>query len=161
MRNVALVIVFLLGVVPASGAEASAPAKSFDSALDEIVKRSTQVDIQKSRLTAADSLLLSSRLNFLPRLSLEATQTRAGEPASETKEIAGVATLNLFRFGSDWAAMRAAESNRDMEASRLASAALEAEQAGANALITLIETRLKLEVLKRRVQATESFLNIA
>lgn len=158
---------FIIAVGPgfseaqASAAEASVRPKPFNSALEEIVKRSTLVEIQRTRVEAADSLVLASRLSFLPRLSVEASQGQIGDPAAETKQVSATASLNLFKFGSDWAGARAAAADLAIQRARLESAALEAEQAGSAALISLIELKLKAEILRRRITATQEFLDVA
>lgn len=118
----------------------------FDSALQEIAKRSTTLRSQEAALQSARARTLPLKMAFLPSLSAEAEQSsnstldRAGVWGMESsRNVLLTAKLNLFRFGADAAALSAALSDAESENARLDSVKLSEESAAVRALIQRIE----------------------
>jgi len=108
-------------MVSTAGWGVGTPPLSFNDALERIIGRSTAIGIQKENLQALRARNLSSHLSLLPTLSVQANHTQSKDQFEEgtgrAQSIAAVASLNLFGFGADAAAMKAA--NREEEALEL------------------------------------------
>jgi outer membrane protein TolC len=149
-------LVFLL--LFSCSSRASTP---FSDALKEIVNRSTSVGVQKSRLDAAEYALRSKRLFLLPSLSLNGTQQKQGDPEVTTNQVEAALRLNVFRFGADRAALKAAKAAREYERSLLEQSQLKAEQEGAELLIEYVSSRQQIAIFNKRLEYTRELLSIA
>jgi outer membrane protein TolC len=159
------VIAFALWFI--ASAQAASPVRAgFAEALDKIVQRSPAVARQREVIESTRSKYLSTGLLlWAPSVSAKARYGRDqefGAPSSATNQsIEGVAELNLFRFGADLAATKAA--NRDIESQELTlnDAVLDAEAEGVAALVSYIQAQRQLEVTGRILATRKDSLSVA
>ncbi len=145
--------------------QAFAAQASFDSALKQMLSRHTAVRIQKTNLDASEVSYTSKSLFFLPNLSLNANEQKSElsdkNSFSRSRSYLATASVNLFRSGADWATMNAAEANRDLQKTIYSRVKLTAEDDSAAALLNLIESMRRVEVLRKNVSDLTSFQNLA
>ncbi|MBI4405185.1 MAG: TolC family protein [Deltaproteobacteria bacterium] len=134
---------------------------SFEQALTAIVEQSPVVASQRAIQEAASARSLPSRLALLPSLSAEASTTRSTDSAQSGRGLNATAQLNLFRFGADYADMRAASAEVAREGLRTEDAILKAEAEGVRVLVAFIQSRRELEILKQMVKVREESVRIA
>ncbi|MCM2277821.1 MAG: efflux RND transporter permease subunit [Oligoflexia bacterium] len=147
---------------------ASPPARlSFDQALERILSRSTRIGIGELELAEGQARNLPSRLHFLPSISLGAKQSTSsigtGTDSSRTssRSIEADATINLFRFGADAAASKAAIHEETALRQQADSARLEAEAEAAAALLQVIRRSQEIQILTRLAKMEEDSVRIA
>ena len=118
---------------------------------------------QRERLEVTRAKNLPNHLALLPTISVTATDTEynANNTTSTRKGVQGTLDLNIFRFGSDVAAMRAANAEESAQASRIEAAVVKIEDDGIRALLAVIETEQELRVLKQILQIREDLIKIA
>ncbi|MBK22748.1 MAG: hypothetical protein CME70_01980 [Halobacteriovorax sp.] len=134
---------------------------SFDQALEEIIKRDTTVPQEQALLNASKSNARSKVLSFLPDLTAGYSKQKTYEVQSETERLNLTASVNLFRFGADYAAYDAANKQLDAQRSRLNEAKLEAELVGVKVLVDNILRVKQVEILEKIVKAKNSSLRTA
>jgi outer membrane protein TolC len=144
-------------------AVADVPALTFHEALDEIMRRSTSVATQQTNLDSAQIKAVPVRLRFVPDLAIQAHAEKARIDKSDLtgKRLDVTSTLNLVRFGGDFAAVRAAERDIDTEEARLLAARLDVELGAVGALSVRIQRVFEVEVSKRLVSMQTEFLKIS
>ena len=146
---------------PAAFAEPEIP---FDDALNKIVERSTAVGIQQAALKSTEAHNLPTRLAFLPTLTFDAKRSAVqsfGADQVPTKQIEGVAQLNLFRFGADLAAIRAVSNDDDRQRALLDNSVLAAEDLGVRLLTTEILNAQGVKVRQDILETQSQSYNIA
>lgn len=136
----------------------------FNEALDRIVDRSVSVGKERANLESLEGRNLPSHLSLLPSLTVNARSKRDGLNPGFTNRregVEGVLEMNLFRFGSDIAGMKAA--NREEEGQKLAidDAILKTESDGVKNLVAFVQGSLELEIQRRFVTIRESSVQIA
>ena len=128
-------------------AEPTAQPLTFRAALDEIVHRSTSVASQQATLEATHARSLPVRLYvYFPTVGVDAKKGReeAYGTGIDGKQLELTAGLNLFKFGGDAAANRAATADESSQAASLDDTLLAAEEAGVEALVGRIERTLEV-----------------
>lgn len=135
----------------------------FAEALDQIVKRSPSVQKQQALLESVRSGSLSSRLFFLPSLSLQAQHLSSEVPGIVTSKqsVGGTATLNLFRFGSDAAGMDAATADIRSQEWTVEDTTIAAESEAVGTLVANIQASLELSTLRQIVETRKTAWEIA
>lgn len=139
---------------------------SFSEAMNAIVERSTSVLAAKAQLESVRASNLSSHLVMLPTISLTASQdysrdSTAGASTLDRRGFAGTSRLNIFKFGADAAAMRAANREEETQEFLLADATLKSESAAVAALVALIQSELEMLNLEQSLQIRTEALRIA
>lgn len=146
----------------------------FDTALQQIVDRSTAVGIAQQNLEATRARNVPSRIGFLPKLSLEAKDSYSSVTAgtvdpdmpfadgkNEIRTLSATAEMNVFKFGADGAAFRAADAENSAGQFDLDDSVLKAETSGTKALIAVIGTERGNLVLKQIVEMQEQLVSMA
>lgn len=141
-------------------------ATEFNSAIDQILERSTAVEISRAQLESTLAMNIPTRWVWLPTVSLDAQRSRIGGynnsySAGVTRQFEGTSQWNLFRFGADYEANVAANSQERAGAALVSNQILSIEQAAVNALTLQIQNRLELEVYSRMVEVEKGLLDIA
>jgi len=148
---------FLL-LLPASG-----HAMTFSEAVKTIVDRNPDVAIQRSTVAATADGNLSSRLGWLPTLSLEASHAKTDMYGLESTRqgVGGTASLNLFKFGADAAAFNAAGSEVATQEKLLEDTLIRTEAEAVATIATLLQGEMEVEVSKEILGTREEALEIA
>ncbi len=134
---------------------------TFDEAFNEILRRHTKTSIQETKIKESEAKLLPFRLNFVPTLSLNAKQVQGAPSSGSAQQLEANSQLNLFRWGADWASLKAAQADCDAEKETLLTTVLEAEREATQALINTIRNYKKTEIHKEIVQTHTHLLQIA
>ena len=112
MKRLFLIVAALITAASAHGSPSDTGARplGFDEALSKIIERSTEVGTQREKLEVTRAKNLPNHLALLPTISVSATDTQLTRttPLPRQKGIQGTLGLNIFHFGADVAAMRAA-----------------------------------------------------
>lgn len=157
-------ILIALVATPALAAETPLP---FAAALESILSRSTEVQIQRAQLEAAEARAVPKRLAFAPSVAAEAKRAYSGDHSlgyevRSTSTIAqGTAKLNLFRFGADVANWKVASAEIEAESAALQGTLLSTELAGARAVLERIQRQKEVKVLEDLVQLETTSQKIA
>jgi outer membrane protein TolC len=156
----------LVGAAKATEAQgADEKPLPFDEALHQIIERSTRIGAQAEYSRSVESANFPTRLFFLPTVTANAKASANGDPSSvrlRTSQHAELqADLNVFRFGADYALMRAAQNDEAQQKELLANTVLQTEDQAVQALIGAIQAKLELDVLRRQVNIREESLQIA
>lgn len=135
----------------------------FDQAIAEILGRSTRIAQQEANLKSVRAGNLPEKLFLLPTLEIDAQQGKGetGGFSTQGQQIQGVSKLNLFRFGADFFAWRAANSEEMRQEALLESEVLGAENDAIKALVTELSSLKQVEVLKKIVGIQETSLKTA
>lgn len=131
---------------------------SFEQALDEIIKRDVNIPQEEALLQASKSNSRAKLLSFLPDLSAGYSKTKTYESVSNTDRFNLTASVNLFRFGADYAAYDAANKETDSRRSNLMATKLTAEKWGVEVLVNNILKLKEVEILEKILKAKESSL---
>lgn len=149
----------------AAAAHGATPIRAgFNEALDKIVQRNTVV-IRQSEVTEATraKYISTGALLWLPAISVQAKAGSDRDTGVTTarRSVEGVADLNIFRFGADLAASKAA--NRDVESQErlLLNTILSAEAEGVSALVNFIQSQRQLEVSRHILSTRKEALVVA
>lgn len=140
---------------------AQAEKLSFENALEQIVKRDTTIPQEEALLVASKSNARSKVLSFLPDLSAGFSRQKTYEVESEVDRFNLTASLNLFKFGADYAAYDAANKQMDYRRSSLNEAKLDAELLGVKVLVNNILRIKQVEILEKIMKAKNSSLKTA
>lgn len=156
---------FILAALVVTSAWADDQPLPFNEALTRIIDRSTQIGGQDEYYRSVEAANVPTRLFLLPRVSVNAKASANGDPSSvrlRTSQHAEVqADLNVFRFGADYALMRAAQNDEAQQKEILANTVLQTEEQAVEALIGAIQAKLELDVLRRQVKVRDESLQIA
>lgn len=131
---------------------------SFEQALDEIIKRDTSIPQEQALLEASKSNSRSKMLSFLPDLSAGFSRTKTYEVESEVDRFNLTASVNLFRFGADYAAYDASQKELDSRRYSLKTAQLKAEKQAVEVLVSNILTSREVEILEKILDAKKASL---
>lgn len=138
---------------------------TFENALQDIIGRSTAVKTREANLEATRARNIPSRLYFLPIISVIGTQSSARDSLlnldSSQRSVLGTASLNLYKFGSDLAAYRAADADEATQSNLVTNEILKTEREGVTALIQQIRTQLEAEIIGKIAKSQEESLQIA
>ena len=179
MRSTSLASALIIAALAASNASAqpanakvaidATPVVSFESAYQRIQERNLSVQTQSLNVEIAKNRKLGRVGQFTPNLSLIATDTRLGlNPLpqntvfADRRQTAALAlTANLFRSGTDFAALKAA--NRDVDANQeaLTDEKLKAEDDAAAALVALIARSRARTLISQIVVLKQESLKVA
>lgn len=156
------VLLFALAVGALTGLAAETPI-AFEDAIKGIVDRSTSVGIQQSNLDSTEARNLSSKFALLPSLSAEASHTVSDASGSRTtrRGLGAVASLNLFKFGSDFSAMAAAGAENRSQSHQLADTILKAEAEAVRVVVAYVQAALEVETIKGISGIRDEALKIA
>jgi outer membrane protein TolC len=134
---------------------------SFEKMLEEMTNQHAAVLVEKEKVNQAQITLRKRKLNLLPHLSLDASQTGNGftNPSSNSVSLDG--NINLFRSGADSALIDAASFDLDGERSQLSNIKITSETESAQVLIHYIEKQRKIEILKNSAQTFQTAREIA
>lgn len=158
-------LVTTLVITMTSTAWADEKPLPFDEALSQIIDRSTLIGAQAETYHSVEAANVPTRLFLLPTVSANAKASVNGDPSSvrlRTSQHAEVqADLNVFRFGADYALMRAAQNDEAQQKGLLGNTVLQAEELAVQTLIGAIQAKLELDVLRRQVKTREESLQIA
>ncbi len=148
-----------------SAAQATSPIRAgFVEALDNIVQRSPVVarQLQLVEGTRAKNLP-NGALLWAPSLSAQAKALSEGESTASIsrRSLEGVAELNLFRFGADLAAAKAATREINFQEQTLQNTLLTVEAEGVSALVSFIQAQRQREVTERILSSRKDALAIA
>lgn len=148
----------------ASSAKASAASvKSFADAYQLAIARSLRIETQKAEVRASEGRQLAARGNFLPTFGLGVTDTLGAEPRSygPTYGASLSASLNIFRFGADLAALRASDRNLLGNHEGLRKERQGAETDAADAILGYVANVRKRQIVEKIVQIRADSLQIA
>ncbi len=140
---------------------------SFSKALNEMIETNVEVKVQQTNVSASESKVWAARGAFFPTVSLQAQRQQSGGnynltgALTEGQIYSVVANWNVFRSGSDLASLTASLSNRDYQRLLYDDAHLQAEDKAATALLSLIQDKMRIEVLKRAEVNAQKFIEIA
>lgn len=130
----------------------------FNQALEEIIKRDTNIPQEEAFLKASQSNARSKMLSFLPDLSAGYSKQKNRINTSEFDRFDLTASVNIFRFGADYANFEAARRQLDSRRSSLNQSKLTAEAKAIDVLVTNILKSKEVEILKKILKAKESSL---
>ncbi len=154
--------VFLIGLLfsaPLSATD-SPQALSFEQAVSAIVDRSTTVGIQKGELERTRAKNIPAGYSFLPQLTLSASEFRSADNSNTSVGSYGAtSSLNLFRFGADIAAFRAAGLEEQSHEQFVAASILKTESEAATALIGVLQSEMETQVFKETSDMTKRLLD--
>ncbi len=138
---------------------------SFDDAVNGILARSTVVANQQANAGAVHALNLPIRLAFAPSLSFDAKRSTTGgigiDPAYSNHQLEGVASLNLFRWGSDYKNWQAASSDESNQQSLIEDAYLRTQDGAVGLIVTYIQREKEIGVADSIVKMRQDSLSIA
>lgn len=138
---------------------------TFDEALARILSRSTAIATQQAGYGVLRSQDLPIRMAFVPSLSFNAKQTTTGgqgiDPAYDTRQLQGVAQMNLFRWGADVKNWQAASSDEASQRAVIEDAYLRSQDGGVAALINYIQRGKEIGVNESIVKMREDSLTVA
>lgn len=134
---------------------------SFEQALTEMVKRDTNIPQEQALLQASKSNARAKMLSFLPDLSAGFSKQKTYEVESEIDSLNITASVNLFKFGADYAAFDAANKQNAYRRSSLKEAELTAEQLATKILVSNILRAKQVEILEKILKAKKSSLKTA
>jgi outer membrane protein TolC len=155
---------YLLIVLVCARASAAEPLLSFKDALGAMLDRSIDIGQQENAVEVTSARTLKDRLSLLPSLSFDASQGKRqmfGSSESYVRTYELNANINLFRFGADAAAMRAAAGEVDTQKLRVLEKTITAEQDAVKSLVDVIQNEQALNVLRRIVDIRTKLLGIA
>lgn len=172
MKAATSFIVMLLFAVAPQPARATL---GFDEALGKIVQRSTGVQAQEYKSGATDAGYLPTELAYLPTLGVDAGWLNPGSSLSVYPSVVQPQTFlgltqrqaevqvhfNLFRFGSDWLAIKSAHLDEEAQAGLVEDQVLSAEKDGVAALVQVIQYQKQIAILADLVELQSSALSIA
>jgi outer membrane protein TolC len=164
VKSLPFIVAVLFTIVSQAAPDPTEPRLSFFGAIEEIIKRSIAVGQQQNTLEKVRSSTLKDQLSLLPTLSGKAVQTKNqyfGQAEDYTRELSVELDLNLFHFGADLAAMRAAGAEIEAEKLRVLQSVLTAEQSAVSALVGVIQDVKTLEVLRHIAEIRSELLAIA
>jgi outer membrane protein TolC len=150
-------ILFLLA--SARGAEV-APLR-FDQAYEQILQRSLKTATQNLQTQIAETKTLSRKMTFLPSLTAEVSRTQTTAPSATADGAALTSKINVYRFGADAAALRAAEADERAELAEKMRVKLSVEEDAAQALITVIQRLKEKETIQKIVRIQEESFEVA
>lgn len=155
-KSLSIFVLFFL--VPSSS-----QAASFLEAVKKIVDRNPAVGIQRATVNQVSDRNMSSRLGWLPTLSLEASHSKSGSYGltSTRQGVNGNANLNLFKFGADAAAISAAGSEVSAQEKTLEDLILRTESDAIRSIVTLIQSEMEAETIRDIFKTREEALKIA
>lgn len=145
--------------------EAEPGTISFEVALQTILTRSTQIQVQSENANSIKETNRPSRYFLAPTVSANAktssayTSTTPISQGSQSVELQ--AGVNVFRFGADYKTFKAAINDENQQDSLTANVTLQAEDQAVQALVTSIQRRLEREVLSQQVEVRKEALSIA
>lgn len=138
---------------------------SFDEAIEQILSRSTTIQVQRASLEALRSRNGSTHLRLFPTISARGTQSYSaemGEPSpSNTRMVELALHLNLLRFGADFAAMSAAGSEERAALLSLEKTTLNVEEQAIGAILTAFGESLETAIQKQIVDLKDEAIRIA
>ncbi len=141
---------------------AAQPPLHFMDAVKTIVDRSPDVGIQKTRLESTKATNLPTRMLWAPSLSLQAGRTHddTRSTQTETTSFVGKSDLNLYHFGSDVAANRAASQEQQSQESLVKNSLIKSESDAVGGVVAAIQAEMELEVLRELVRMREHSVSI-
>lgn len=156
-------IVCLAAILTPFALTAADEPLAFQAALNAIVERSPAIGIQRAIVESTAAKNLSSRLSLLPTVRGEASHTVSDSFGLRTtrRGLQGVAELNLFRFGSDFAAMKAASAEVRAQELLVDDTVLKTEADAIRFLVTFIQSTKEVETVQEIYQSREEALKIA
>jgi outer membrane protein TolC len=137
---------------------------NFDSALEKILERSTDVHIQETRVDGADYKVLANKAAFLPNLSAVGQRGNTvadGAASAATQSAALSSTLNIFKWGVDKNNLDASQSDLGAQKESLEDIKFQIEQLAVETISNEIAALQKIEVLKRNADAYKIYFDIA
>ncbi|MFT6070218.1 MAG: outer membrane protein TolC [Bacteriovoracaceae bacterium] len=137
---------------------AEAKGIAFDQALKEIIKRDTNIPQEEAFLRASQSNARSKMLSFLPDLTAGFNKQKNRINTSEFDRFDLTASVNIFKFGADYASYQAANRQLDSRRSSLSQSKLTAEATAIEVLITNILRSKEVQILEKILKAKESSL---
>ncbi|MGE0616143.1 MAG: efflux RND transporter permease subunit [Bacteriovoracia bacterium] len=156
-----------LGVpLDAYATSVAAPAESplkFEAALARIVERDLGRQVEAQRMDEFAAKRRAAQMAFLPSVSASGARkaTHATGATVETTDLELSGTMNLFRFGADWEAIKAARADENAQTHLVEQAEFTAERAGVAALLKRIQNEKSRQILKREVESQQKLLEIA
>ncbi len=133
---------------------------SFSDALKDIEKRSTSILTIKKQVEAADHQYLSSKLNFMPDLSLGYSNNETFKKSSKSDSLYLKTSINLFKGGSDLSNLRASFFNLSAKKSELGQEFLTSESEGSVIMINFIQKSMNYKIFLQFKKIKEKSLNI-
>jgi|GEM_PF-2635996 len=159
-------LMFMFAFMFTFGAKAldgGAPALSFEEAYERILGRNLEVQSQQLTVETFRAKKLGRVGAFTPSLSVvgQETKNNTSDPFLTRDSAAVTLGANLFRSGTDFAALKAA--NRDIDASEesLKNEKLKAEDDAATTLINFIARTRERELISQIVQLKQESVKIA
>lgn len=137
---------------------AEAKGLNFNQALNEIINRDTNIPQEEAFLKASQSNARSKMLSFLPDLTAGYNKQKTRINTSEFDRFDLTASVNLFRFGADYASFEAANRQLDSRRSSLSQSKLTAEATAIEVLVTNILRSKEVQILEKILKAKESSL---
>ncbi len=136
----------------------------FDQALKKILERSSDIQIQETKVQGADYKVLGRKAAFLPNLSLSGQRGNTitdGDVAPASQSIGLSSTVNLLKWGADKNNLEASRSDLKAEQESLEDTRFKTEDLAVDVLCKEIEAEQKTEVLKKNAETFKSYLEIA
>lgn len=152
-----ILLSLLLGSARVEAVEA-APL-TFEQAITAIVDRSPQVGIERGELERTQAKNIPAGYSFLPQLSLSASEFRSTDTTSASRSYGATSSLNLFRFGADLAAFRAAGLEEQSRTHFIRASILKAESEASTALFGVLQSELEIKVFQETSTLTKDLLS--
>ncbi len=139
---------------------------SFKLAVQKIVNRSLDIEIQKNNAKAAHYRNYPDRLALLPDLTIRGHSTLKNSfhdkwTSTDRHSATVTARINLVKFGADLAAMRAAGIEKKRYDTLVEKFKLDAEALGAQAIFSVIQLKHNFAILDKTIHTRSSILEIA
>lgn len=142
----------------------SAETLTFEQALEQILQRHTDLKTQEAKAEAVEAQNLPKKLMYLPTVSFQGSRVTGKDPGASditTWGIAGVAEMNLIRFGADLAAWSAATADEHAQEATTRAVRLRAEDEAVKALAAMIQKSQEQSVLEKIVNVQAELAKIA
>lgn len=140
-------------------------ALRFDEAVAQILRRSTSLGLQQTSADSAAAQRISAAMSFTPTLTAEGKESTSklgtSASAAASRQIEGTATLNILRFGADFANLMAADDLVESQRLLVEAKTLSVEDSAVRALLDAIERRKELGLYKQISDSQQELLLIA
>jgi outer membrane protein TolC len=149
----------LMGKLLASAPEENSNER-FKQAL-EILSQDPRVQKAQLDKDTAKSSLLSGRSNFLPSLSINASQTDRSTLADKLNTLSGTASLNLFKGGSDFFSLKNSTYQTEVAEQTTQTKLIDVELEGALAMFENIQARQNVSLQESILEMAKKNLEIS
>ena len=137
-----------------------AQEKTFLEAIDSIVARDPRLSSAHAQSDFATVNHVSRYTAFLPTVSMLARESKDYSLDSQNTLVSAQANLNLWHFGSDFAALSAAAFGKTVAEANVEQTTLEIEAQALNALLDYIQMQEEVSIAKKLLESKDESLKL-